>query len=278
MIRPVKTGVARRPLDESTVRRNGKRGTPTAAQAREELWSKFLRTRWKKHRNLLIEVYLPLVRSVAEQVAGRLPRSIDPEDLMSAGVFGLLQSVENFDPDRGTKFETFCRMRIRGAMLDELRSQDLLSRDARGRANRVSEASHRLFQQLGREPNSFELAEEVGLHVRDIDEILRKTATQTMISLDAAARDGSTLDDMASVSEDLVDADLEPLEVAQQKDLLLLIDQCLNEAERQIVTLRYRDGMTMRGIGRVLALSESRVCQLHSRLLNRLHRKLGADR
>lgn len=244
---------------------------------REELWSKFLRTRWKKHRNRLVEVYLPLVRAVAEQVAARLPRTVDPEDLMSAGVFGLLQSVENYDPGRGTKFETFCRMRIRGSMIDELRNQDLLSRDARGRANQVADVWHSLLQELGREPNASEIAAEVGLPVRKVEDVLQKTAHQTMISLDATTREGSSPDELTTVSEDLVDADLEPSEAAHQKDLLRLIERCLSRGERDILMLRYRDGLTMRGIGRLLGLSESRVCQLHSRLLSRLQRRLGPE-
>ena len=156
--------------------------------ARQELWDEFLRTRWEEYRNQLAEIYLPIVRSVAEQVTSRLPRSVDPDDLISAGVFGLLQSLENFDPNRGTKFETYCRMRIRGAMIDELRSQDLLSRDARGRANRVAGALQKLRQELGREPNSLEVADEVGLSQRELEAVQQKSAVQIMVSLDSTPR------------------------------------------------------------------------------------------
>lgn len=220
---------------------------------------------------------MPLVRSVADQVASRLPRNVDQEDLISAGVFGLLQCIDTFDPDRGTKFESFCRMRIRGSMIDELRSQDLLSRDARDRANRVSDAWQKLSQELGRDPTSYELADAVDLTPREVEELLQRSSHQNMISLDHGALEMSLQADGISVSEDLVDADLEPPEAAHQKDLLILVDQCLSVAERDIVTLRYQDGQTLAQIGRLLGISESRVCQLHGRILGRLYRRLAQE-
>jgi RNA polymerase sigma factor for flagellar operon FliA len=168
-------------------------------------------------------------------------------------------------------------MRIRGAMIDELRSQDLLSRDARERANRVSEVWQGLLQELGRKPRSHEIADVLGFSTRDVDDVLRKTASQNVVSLDISSLEGGVVDDGLMVSEDLIDAHLEPPDAAHQKDLLGLIDQSLTAAERAIVDLRYRDGMTLRRIGRVLGISESRVCQVHGRLLGRLHRRLSAE-
>ena len=281
LIRPVKSPRARKRSGppESARRKNGRPARLKALrEGPSELWDKYLRTRWRKHRNLLVEEYLPLVRNVAEQVSARLPRSVDSEDMISAGVFGLLQCIDNFDPERGTRFESFCRMRIRGAMIDELRSQDLLSRDARERANRVAGARQRLLQDLGREPSSHEVAQEIGLTPREVDESQRKAAAQNPVSLERGALDAALGDDLGGgLPDNLIDAHLEPPEAAHRKDLLLLIEESLTEAERDIVNLRYRDGMTLRHIGRALGISESRVCQLHGSLLGRLHRMLATE-
>lgn len=245
---------------------------------RDGLWRRFLVTRRRRWRNELAESYLPLVRLLAEEVAARVPRSVDPDDLISVGVFGLLQAIEAFDPRRNVKFQTFCRTRIRGAMLDELRSHDLLSRDARDRAREVALARTRLRQELGREPTHHELAQRVRLAPHAVERILAKAATRTVLSLDlATGAVGDDDDEPLFLSDDLVDEGGEPHEAAQKNDLLALIDLTLSDVERKVVQLRYGDGMTMRSIGRRLGVSESRVCQVHSRLLLKLHRRLASD-
>jgi RNA polymerase sigma factor for flagellar operon FliA len=245
---------------------------------RDDLWRKFLRTRRRAHRNDLALSYVPLVRVVAEEIAARVPKSIDPEDLVSVGVFGLLQAIEGFDPGRNVKFETFCRMRIRGAMIDELRTHDRLSRDARQRARDVFGARFRLRQELGREPNHHELAEGARLTTAELERILSRVATRQTLSLDVAIAEVVDDDETLLLGDDLVDRELpEPSELALRTDLLASIAGSLTKAERNLVLLRYRDGLTMRKIGRRLKLSESRVCQLHTRLLLRLHRRFAAE-
>lgn len=244
---------------------------------RAELWGKFLRCRRRRYRNELAESYLPLVRMVAEEVASRVPRSIDPEDLFSVGVFGLIQSIESFDQSRNVRFETFCRMRIRGAMIDELRSHDRLSRDARDRARAVAFARGRLRQELGREPTHHELAQRVRLGPNELERVLARAATRNVLSLDLATGDGADNEEPLQLGDDLVDDRIEPSEAALRNDLLRMIDGSLSKAERDLVRLRYVEGMTMRKIGRRMGLSESRVCQIHSRLLLKLHRRLAPD-
>jgi RNA polymerase sigma factor FliA len=246
-------------------------------ELRETHWSRFLATRRRRWRNLLAESYLPLVELLADEVAARVPRTVDPDDLISVGVFGLLQSIEAYDPQRNVKFETFCKVRIRGAMLDELRSADSLSRDTRGRARALTGARSRLRQQLCREPTHHELAQSVELKPQAIERIFSAIATRTVLSLDADAAEPSDDDTPLQLGADLVDPLAEPPEEAQRNDLLRLIDGALSASERKLVRLRYGDGLTMRKIGRRLGVSESRVCQLHSRLLLRLHRRLAAD-
>jgi len=245
---------------------------------RQELWRKFLRTRRRQHRNDLAVAYVPLVRMVAEEIASRVPKSIDAEDLVSVGVFGLLQAIEGFDPARNVKFETFCRMRIRGAMIDELRTHDRLSREARQRARDVFGARFDLRQELGREPNHHELAERARLTTAELERILARVATRHTLSLDVAISEVVDDDETLLLGDDLVDRELpEPSEAALRNDLLGSIALSLTKAERDLIRLRYRDGLTMRKIGRRLGLSESRVCQLHTRLLLRLHRRFAAE-
>lgn len=244
---------------------------------RAELWARFLRRRHRRLRNQLAETYLPLVRSVAEEVAARVPRSVDPEDLFSVGVFGLIQSIEGFDPARGVRFEGFCRLRIRGAMIDELRSHDGLSRDARGRARAVVSARGRLRQELGREPTHHELSQRMRLQPSEIERVLTRAASRHVLSLDLAMHDDVDSDGTPPLSNELIDDRLEPSEAALRNELLRKIDGSLSKSERALVRLRYADGLTMRKIGLRLGLSESRVCQIHSRLLLKLHRRLALD-
>lgn len=244
---------------------------------RAELWEKFLRTRRRRLRNQLAETYLPLVRMVAEVVAARIPRSVDPEDLFSVGVFGLIQSIEGFDPARGVRFETFCRVRVRGAMIDELRSHDRLSRDARDRARTVVSARGRLRQELGREPTHHELSQDMRLAPSEVERILTRAASRHVFSLDLALHDTADDEEPPQLADDLVDDRLEPSEAALRNELVGMIDGSLSRVERDLVKLRYVDGLTMRKIGRRMKLSESRVCQIHSRLLLKLHRRLALD-
>ncbi|MSR46677.1 MAG: FliA/WhiG family RNA polymerase sigma factor [Planctomycetes bacterium] len=244
---------------------------------RENLWRRFLAKRRNRWRNALAESYLPLVELLADEVAARVPRSVDPDDLISVGVFGLLQSLDSYDPQRNVKFETFCKVRIRGAMLDELRSADRLSRDARARARTVGGAKSLLRQELGREPTHHELAQRVALAPQAVERILATAATRNLLSLDVVTGQDREDDAVSLLSDDLVDPLGEPHEEAQRNDLLRLIDDSISKIERDLIRMRYGDGLTMRKIGRRLGLSESRVCQLHSRLILRLHRRLAPE-
>ena len=243
---------------------------------RDQLWKRFLARRRGADRNELAESYLPLVRAVAEDVAAKVPRSIDADDLFSVGFVGLIQSIEGYDPERGVKFETFCRMRVRGAMIDELRTHDRLSRDARDRARVVTGARVALRQELVREPTHHELSQRTRLGAADLERVLTGVATRSILSLDLASETAGD-DDEGALGAELVDGRPEPSEAASLNDLVERIGRALLPAEREIVRLRYEDGLTMMQIGRRLDLSESRVCQLHSRVLAKLHRRLALD-
>ncbi len=244
---------------------------------RMQLWDRFLKTRRRRLRNELAEAYLPIVRTVAELIAARVPRYVDPEDLISVGVFGLLQAIEAFDPRRKVKFETFCRPRVRGAMIDELRSSDHLSRHARDRARMVFGVRSRLRQELSREPNHHELSQRMKLAPRDIERALLGAATRPVLSLDHATGGVADDEEPLALADDLVDGRIAPFDEAHRNDLLHLIGGNLSVTERVLIRMRYGDELPMRVIGRALGVTESRISQLHSRLLLRLHRKLAAE-
>ncbi|RME73230.1 MAG: FliA/WhiG family RNA polymerase sigma factor [Planctomycetota bacterium] len=226
-----------------------------------------------------MEMYLPLVRQTAERLYRKLPNSVDLEDLKSAGVFGLRDAIEGFDLERGVKFETYCTTRIRGAILDELRAVDWVPRLVRTKANKLSKAQQQLETLLGRQPTDGELAEALGMNLGELEAMVREANAVTMVSL-SEAWPGSEEDEHALRKVDMLcdRREPEPMARIERKDLLEAATRLLNEKERLIVLLYYFEEMTMREIGLTLGLSESRVCQLHSRIMRRLRKHLGPAR
>ncbi len=236
------------------------------------LWRRFKEKGDPIARNMLIEQYLPTVRHVAERIVPTLPRSVEIDDLTSAGVFGLIDAINGFDPGRGIKFETYCTTRIRGAILDELRGLDFLPRFVRDRIARVQAACDDLRARLGREPSDREVAEKVGLSVKKLRAVLRHVS-----ALSSAKRAGDRLQgDGESQLDVLVDPRfVDPQDRLHLQDLVRLVYQSLSEQERFIVYFYFYREMTMKEIGHVLRLSESRVCQILSKLVRRVKRKLA---
>ena len=149
----------------------------------EVVWKEFKRTGDKDLRNILIEKYLPLVKYIAERLLAKLPQNIELDDLTSAGIFGLMDAIEGFDLNRGVKFETYCTTRIRGAILDELRSLDWVPRIVRNKANRIENTWKMLEMELGRAPTDGEMAERLSLSVQEYEELLREASAITIVSL-----------------------------------------------------------------------------------------------
>lgn len=239
----------------------------------QRLWGEFTRSRSRDLRNRLIERYVPLVRAIAARIAQRLPPHIETDDLQSAGVFGLVKSIESFDPERGVKFETYCRKRISGAILDELRRQDSIPREARERADHVCRTLALLRETLGREPTDHEVADAMHLSLRDVHAILLDAAFATQIPLE-----GHILDSTGGGSPlEPVDAFPEPPELVHQRELIGMVKSSLSNRERTIVQSYYHDDLTMKRIGSRLRLSESRVCQMHTSLLSRLKERLHEE-
>ncbi len=243
----------------------------------ESLWAHYRRTHSAKTRNLLVERYRGIVEAMAAALAGRLPRSVDVQDLTHAGVWGLMRAIENFEPERGIHFLGFMRIRVRGAMLDELRSMDYLPRLVRHRKRELDAAHARLRQALNREPSDAELAGELGVS----EVVLRRRFAPAPLPGQAIprARRASDDDDGDGGLDDLVDEQLEsPLEALNRRDLLEKIRTSLQPIEWKVLELHYLRGLSGKEVARRLRLSASRICQIHCRVLSRLKSRLEASR
>lgn len=242
----------------------------------DKIWKTFKRTGDENLRNILVEYHFPLVRYIAERLLQTLPKSIDLDDLVSAGTFGLLDAIRGFDLKRGIKFKTYCSTRIRGSILDELRSQDWVPRLVRLKAHRLDKAVSRLEAHHGREVNDYELAQDLELTMEELANLKVEASPKTMFSLSEKLDESDDDRDMEKVEiiEDKKGCD--PVQSLHQQDVLEVITSNLTKKERLIVIMYYYEGLTMREIGDIMSLTESRVCQIHSNVMGRLKTQLDA--
>ena len=240
----------------------------------EKWWKRYFRTADEASRNWLLENYLPIVKYTADRLRAKLPDEVDVDDLISAGIFGLMDALKAFDPERGVKFETYCSPRIRGAILDELRSMDWVPRLVRSRAHKLNDATHTLEARLGRKPEERELAKQMKITMKEFRKVRRDAQAVGLVSL---SRKWFETDSSKDVREIDVLEDRRsdnPFQTAQARDLRDLVTRGLSRAERLIIILYYFEEMTMKEIGETLDLSESRVSQMHSAILARLRNQL----
>jgi len=232
----------------------------------------------QEYRNLLVENYLPLVKYNGERIWARLPEGVELDDLISAGVFGLMDAIDAFDMTRGVKFETYCVPRIRGAMLDELRTMDWVPRLVRSKASKLNEATKTLEAKLGRHPTEGELASHMELSVEDLEKMMVEASAVNLISLNKKWYETDSYKDVREIDilEDKKGED--PTKRIQKSDLMRLVTKGLNRNERLIIILYYYEELTMKEIGATLDLSESRVSQMHSAIVQRLQNQLGRRR
>ncbi len=232
----------------------------------------------KRLRNRLVERYLPLVKYNGERIWARLPEGVELDDLISAGVFGLMDAIMAFDLSRGVKFETYCVPRIRGAMLDELRTMDWVPRLVRSKASKLNEATKRLETRLGRAPTEIELASQMELSVQELEKLILEANAVGLISLNKKWYETDSYKDVREIDilEDKKGED--PTRRIQKNDLMRLVTKGLNRNERLIIILYYYEELTMKEIGATLDLSESRVSQMHSSIVQRLQCQLGKRR
>jgi RNA polymerase sigma factor for flagellar operon FliA len=229
-------------------------------------------------RNRLVEQYLPLVKYNGERIWARLPEGVELDDLISAGVFGLMDAIDAFDLGRGVKFETYCVPRIRGAMLDELRTMDWVPRLVRSKASKLNEALKTLEAKLGRMPSEIELSEQLQISVAELEKMMSDANAVNLISLNKKWYETDSYKDVREIDilEDKKGED--PTRRIQKNDLMRLVTKGLNRNERLIIILYYYEEMTMKEIGATLALSESRVSQMHSSIVQRLQSQLKRRR
>ncbi len=240
----------------------------------KKVWKKYKRAPNDELRNLLIESFLHIVRFNAERIHSKLPTEVDVEDLVSAGMFGLFDAIEAFDLERGVKFETYCSPRIRGAILDELRAMDWVPRLVRNRSQRVQTATKQLQSELGRLPSEKEIADRIGVSEVDFKRIARDGSAVSMTSLSRKAFSGDSSREVSEIDVLRDEKAINPVRELQKSDLKVLIQQGLTSTERLILMLYYYEQMTMKEIGLTLDLSESRVSQMHSAIVDRLRFQL----
>jgi RNA polymerase sigma factor for flagellar operon FliA len=242
----------------------------------EQVWEEFFKTRSNQARNQLLEHYLPLVKYTAERIWAKLPDKVDIDDLISAGIFGLKDAIDAFDPNRGVKFETYCTPRIRGSILDELRGMDWVPRLVRARAHQLDRAMQTLEAHLGRLPTEEELAEEMELEKHEFHRLQRDANAVGLVSLNTKFSESDGDKDIREI--DIIEdhRSKNPVIEAQKRDLKNLLTKGLTRAEKLIIILYYYEEMTMKEIGATLDLSESRVSQMHSSIIARLKAQLNS--
>ena len=242
----------------------------------EQIWEQFFKTHDEHFRNLLMEHYGPLVKQTAERLHSKLPDKVEVDDLISAGTFGLMDAIDAFDPARGVKFETYCLPRIRGSILDELRSMDWVPRLVRARAHQLTRATRSLETHLGRKPTEKETAEELDMDAREFGRLKRDANAIGLISLDGGYDDGDGEKNVREIDIIKDKKSQNPLIETQKRDLKNLLTRGLTRAEQLIVILYYYEEMTMKEIGVTLDLSESRVSQMHTSIIARLKAQMSS--
>ncbi len=242
----------------------------------EQLWEQFHKTHSEHTRNLIMEHYRPLVRYTAERVHSKLPDKVELDDLISAGIFGLMDAIDAFDTGRGVKFETYCSPRIRGSILDELRSMDWVPRLVRARAHQLSRATQSLETYLGRKPTEREMAEELDMDLVEFDKLQRDANAVGVVSLNTKYNEADDEKDIREIDIVKDKKSQDPIIEAQKRDLKSLLTKGLTRAERLIIVLYYYEEMTMKEIGATLDLSESRVSQMHSSIVARLKAQMNS--
>ena len=241
-----------------------------------KLWQDFQDNDDALAREKLIIHYAYLVKYVVHRLMVTLPATIDNDDLMGYGIMGLIQSVEKFNLARGIKFETFSMPRIRGAIIDELRAQDWLPRSLRQKAKNIEKTISKLEGELGRAPNEDEIAASLNIGTNELQQILSETSF-LVLSLDYLLSPEAG-DKSISIADTIADDDRKtPYMIYESKDMRTGLQNAITnlpEREKLLITLYYYEGLTMKEIGKVMTITEARVCQLHTQAILRMKSRL----
>jgi RNA polymerase sigma factor for flagellar operon FliA len=243
----------------------------------DQLWSEYKRSGDRRARDQLIVRYSPLVKFVAGRVSAGLPQSIEQADLVSYGMFGLIDAIEKFDTDRNIKFETYAITRIKGAIIDELRSIDWVPRSVRAKARAVEQTYASLEASLGRAPTDAEVASALQISEADLQQIFGQISYIGIVALDEVISGGGERGDSVTLGDSLADRGEGPMaafEVEEMKQILAGAINRLGDREKIVLSLYYYENLTLAQIGQVLGVTESRVCQIHTKAVMQLRGRL----
>src|SRR5436853_593036 len=247
----------------------------------EELWRRYKEETDQRARERLVLAYSPLVKYVAGRMGSGLPAHVEESDLISYGLLGLISAIERFDPGREIKFETFAITRIKGSIIDELRSLDWVPRSVRAKAREIEKANAKLEHQLHRAPTDQEMAEKLGVSVDEFQDTLNRISNSSVVALDELWTVSDASGDQVSLLDTIQDPQaLDPaqeMDASEMKDRLADAIARLPEREKLVVALYYYENLTLREIGEVLGVAESRVSQLHTKAVLRLKSRLQAE-
>ena len=253
---------------------------PSTPDVVAELWREYKAEGTKDARERLILHYSPLVKFVAGRVAAGLPQSIDQADLVSYGIFGLIDAIDKFDLKRGFKFETYAISRIKGSIIDELRAIDWVPRSVRAKARAIERAYSKLENEQKRTPGDREVAAEMGISDDELAQVLSQISFVGLVALDEllAVGSGGERAGMTTVGDMVADRGHDPVEAFEVDEMKHLLADAINrmpDRERLVLTLYYYEGLTLSEIGEVLGVTESRICQIHTKAILQLRARLG---
>ncbi len=248
-----------------------------AEKTEDELWRLYRKTKDPEIRDALVKQYAPLVKYVAGKVAVGMPNNVEFDDLVGYGVFGLFDAIEKFDPDKHVKFKTYAVTRIRGAIFDELRSIDWVPRSVRQKSRELEDTVRRLESSLGRPATDEEIAKEMKMSVKELERTMLKISGTSMLSLNDVWYTGED-NDKVSIADSIESPDsLTPETIVEKDEIRRVIVQAIQELpekEKKVLVLYYYEDLTLKEIGQVLHVTESRVSQLHTKAIMRLRTKL----
>jgi RNA polymerase sigma factor for flagellar operon FliA len=242
-------------------------------KAKEEIWVAYRQTGDPETREQLLVKYLPLVKNVAGRMAMGFPKSVELSDLVNTGVIGLIEAFSNFDPNRGVKFETYAVPRIRGAILDELRALDWVPRSTRAKSREIEKALVKLENDLGRNPNNDELADHLDISLAELHHALRDVSGTTVLSLDEMIygdEDNRQIPRVEAIEDHSSDSVIATIEKDELRAFLVVAISNLSEQEKLVIALYYYEELTLKEIGEVMLISESRVSQIHTKSILKL--------
>jgi len=243
----------------------------------KDLWQQYRSSADQSIRDAIVKQYAPLVKYVAGKVSVGMPHNVDFDDLVGFGIFGLFDAIEKFDPDKHVKFKTYAVTRIRGAIFDELRTIDWVPRSVRQKTREIDETVQHLEAKLGRSASDEEVAGEMGMSMEQYNQMMLKVSGTSMLSLNDVWYTGEDSDKI-SIAENIESPDsLRPDAIAEKDELRRVIVDAINEIpekEKKVLVLYYYEDLTLKEIGKVLDVTESRISQLHTKAINRLKTKL----